>query len=155
MRRIGNKTRLFLGPRIIGDFCFPLGTFVYFLKFPRELGIILRVIKVSLLSSFQRGHIGGAYSLISPWSECLSSQRSWAREGIFLLESPRSDHSNGLFQNTQSRSTSSYLFCPGWRRDTGNQIETPVSSPKGVTRSGPVWSVPLTPPVCSKERGFT
>ena len=47
MRRTGNKTRLFLGPRIIGDFCFLLCIFVYFLKFPRELGIILRVNKVS------------------------------------------------------------------------------------------------------------
>ena len=152
--RIGHKTWLFLGPRIIGDFCFPLGTFVYFVKFPRELGIILRVIKVSLCSSFQRGHIGGAYSLISPWSECLSSQRSWAREGIFLLESPRSDHSNGLFQNTQTAAPVLICSVQDDRDILEIKSETPVSSPKGVMSSRPVWSVTLTPPVYSKEWGF-
>ena len=111
-----------------------------------ELRIILRVNKVSLLlhplSTFQRGHIGADYSLISPWSECLSSQRSWAREGIFLLERPRSDRSNGLFQNIQNRSTT-ILICSV--QNDGEILETksgtPISSPKGVMSSGPMWSV--------------
>lgn len=155
MRRIGNKTRLFLGPRIIGDFCFLLGIFVYFLRFPGTKNHFKG--KQSELTVTPSQHISkGTLGLIIP--SLVPDLSVWVPKGAgpgghFLTGRPRSGHSNGLFQNIQNRLAPQFLSVLSrmmeryWKPNRGS-----VSSPRVSWAVGQCDQSALTPPVCSDMR---